>query len=115
MGTESPKTSTGLQQNIAGLLCYVVGWITGIIFLILEPNNKFVRFHAVQSIVVFGAYTIVSVVIGWIPFIGWIIDGILGLIAFILWIVLMVKASQGQMFKLPIAGNIAENQVKSMK
>lgn len=115
MGTESPKTSTGLQQNVAGLLCYVVGWITGIIFLILEPNNKFVRFHAVQSIVVFGAYTIVSVVIGWIPFIGWIIAGILGLIAFILWIVLMVKASQGQMFKLPIAGNIAENQIKSMK
>jgi uncharacterized membrane protein len=114
MGTESPKTSTGLEQNIAGLLCYVLGWVTGIIFLILEPKNKFVRFHAVQSIVVFGVYTIASAVLGWIPFIGWIIAWILGVIAFILWVILMVKAYQGQLFKLPFSGNIAENQTKSM-
>ena len=112
MGTESPKTSTGLEQNIAGLLCYVLGWVTGIIFLILEPKNKFVRFHAVQSIVVFGVYTIASAVLGWIPFIGWIIAWILGVIAFILWVILMVKAYQGQMYKLPIAGEFAEKQTK---
>jgi len=51
------STGTGLQQNVAGLLCYVLGWITGIIFLVIEKDNKFIRFHAVQSIVVFwGGY-----------------------------------------------------------
>jgi len=53
------KTSTGLQENIAGLLCYVLGWVTGIIFLFIEKENKFVRFHAVQSIVVFGVLSII--------------------------------------------------------
>jgi uncharacterized membrane protein len=109
---EANKTSTGLQQNVAGLLCYVLGWITGIIFLILEKENKFVRFHAVQSIVVFGAYTVLSLILSWIPVIGVIIGWILGVIAFILWIVLMFKAYQGQMYKLPIAGDIAAKQAK---
>jgi uncharacterized membrane protein len=108
----SNKTSTGLEQNVAGLLCYVLGWITGIIFLLLEKDNKFVRFHAIQSIIVFGAYTVISVIFRWIPIIGWIIGWVLGIAAFILWIVLMVKAYQGQMYKLPVAGDIAENQVK---
>ena len=46
------KTSTGLDENVAGLLCYILGWITGIVFLVIEPDNKFVRFHALQSIIV---------------------------------------------------------------
>ena len=106
------KTSLGMEQNVEGLLCYVVGWVTGIIFLILEKDNKFVRFHAIQSIIVFGAINIVAVIFGWIPVIGWIISSLLGVLAFILWIVLMVKAYQGQMFKLPIAGDIAEKNSK---
>jgi len=109
------KTSTGLQQNTAGLLCYVFGWVTGIIFLILEKDNKFVRFHAVQSIIVFGAFTVIWVVFSWIPFIGWIINWIAGVLAFILWIVLMFKAYKGQMYKVPVAGNIAEKQMGSEK
>ena len=55
------KTSTGLDENIAGLLCYVLGWISGIIFFLLESENKFVRFHAVQSIVTFGIITVVLI------------------------------------------------------
>jgi uncharacterized membrane protein len=109
----SPKTSTGLEQNVAGLLCYVLGWITGIIFLVLEKDNKFVRFHAVQSIVVFGAYTVLAIIFGWIPFAGWILNTILGIAAFILWVILMVKAYQGQMYKLPVSGDIAETQAKT--
>lgn len=107
------KTSTGLQQNVAGLLCYVLGWVTGIVFLLLEKDNRFVRFHAVQSIVVFGALTVVDIVLNFIPIIGWVIAWIIGVVAIILWIVLMVKAYQGQMYKLPIAGNIAEQQTKA--
>jgi uncharacterized membrane protein len=112
--TEQPgnKTSTGIQQNLEGLLCYVLGWITGIIFLVLEKENRFVRFHAVQSIFVFGAITVLEIIFRWIPVIGWIITWILGAVAFILWIILMFKAYQGEMYKLPIAGNIAEKQSK---
>lgn len=106
------KTSTGLQQNVAGLLCYVVGWITGIIFLLLEKDNQFVRFHAIQSIVVFGAFTVADIILRFIPVIGWVLAWIIGVVAFILWIILMVKAYQGQTYKLPIAGNIAEQQLK---
>jgi uncharacterized membrane protein len=113
MSDQGAKTGTGLAPNVAGLLCYVLGWVTGIIFLILEKQDKSVRFHAMQSIVVFGAYTIVALVFGWIPFIGWIISPILGVIAFILWILLMVKAYQGQQWKVPFAGNFAESLLKS--
>ena len=106
------KTSMGLEPNIAGLLCYVVGWVTGIIFLILEKENRFVRFHAMQSIVVFGTLTVVYIILGFIPFIGLVINWILSAGAFILWVVLMFKAYQGQTYKLPWAGNFAENQLK---
>jgi uncharacterized membrane protein len=108
----STKTSTGLEQNVAGLLCYVAGWISGIVFLILEKENQFVRFHAVQSIVVFGAITVVTIILSIIPIIGWIISWIIWVLAIILWIVLMLKAYQGQKYKLPVAGDIAEKNSK---
>jgi uncharacterized membrane protein len=106
--TETKKTGSGLDQNLAGALCYVLTWLTGIIFLVIEKDNKFVRFHAVQSIVVFGAITILQIILWIIPFIGWIIAILLSIVTFILWIFLMYKAYQGQTYKLPIAGNIAE-------
>ncbi|MGD0785737.1 MAG: DUF4870 domain-containing protein [Sedimentisphaerales bacterium] len=114
------KSSTGMQPNVAALLCYVLGWITGLIFFLIEKENKFVRFHAAQSLVVFGALTVLQIALG-------IFSGILvaihlyvlvpvftllypliGLVGLILWIMLMVKAFQGEMFKLPIAGDMAE-------
>ena len=106
------NTSTGLQENVASLLCYVLGWVTGIVFLIIEPNNKTIKFHALQSIIVFGAIFVVYIIIVWIPFIGWIISWILGVIALILWIVLMMKAYQGVKYKVPIAGDLAEKYAK---
>ena len=102
------KTEVGLEENIAGLLCYVLGWVSGIVFLILEPKNKFVRYHAIQSIIVFGAITIASGILGWIPFIGGFLAWALGVLAIILWIVLMVKAYQGKKYKLPVSGDMAE-------
>ena len=102
------KTSTGLQENVAGLLCYVLGWISGIVFLILEPKNKFVRYHAIQSIIVFGAITIVMAVLSPIPVVGNVFFWILWVIGIIFWVVLMVKAYQGTKFKLPISGKAAE-------
>ncbi len=108
------RTSSGIQQNVAGLLCYLLGWVTGIIFLIVDKENKFVRFHAWQSIVVFGAYMVIAIILSFIPIIGWIIGMLLGIATFILWLVLMLKAYQGKMIKLPVAGNIAENQIKKL-
>ena len=111
------KTSTGLEANVAGLLCYVLWWISGLVFILIEKENKFVRFHAMQSIVTFGAITVVSIalsILGVTPFIGIVFDvvnAIIGLIAFILWLILMVNAAQGKMYKLPWAGNIAERQI----
>jgi len=102
------KTASGLQENVAGLLCYVLGWVSGLILYLIETDNKFVRFHAVQSIIVFGFLSIVGIVFGWIPLFGWIVTSLAGLLGFVLWIVLMVKAYQGTMYKLPVAGDLAE-------
>ncbi|MFC1951928.1 DUF4870 domain-containing protein [Chloroflexota bacterium] len=104
------KTSTGLAENVAGLLCYVLGWISGLVFILLEKENKFVRFHAIQSIVVFVAIGIAEVILNWIPAIGGFLTWIVSVIGFILWIVLMVKAYQGIRFKLPWAGDFAEKR-----
>lgn len=107
------KSSTGLEPNVAGLLCYLGGWITGIIFLIIEKKSKFVRFHALQSIVTFGGLYVLWLIFRWIPIINWIVVPVISILAFILWIVLMVKAYQGQTFGLPVAGDIAKGQLTS--
>ena len=109
------KTSSGLQENVAGLLCYLLGWVTGLIFFLLEPKNKFVRFHAVQSIALSVVIIVIYVVFIFIPVIGFIIDILAWIVFLILWILLMVKAYQGQMFKLPIIGNFAEQQANNIK
>ena len=101
------KTSTGLQANVAGLLCYVLGWVSGLVFFLIEKENKFVRFHAMQSIIVFGAIT-VAYILTVIPFIGVVISFLLWILGLVLWIILMIKAYQGQQYKLPWAGNLAE-------
>lgn len=109
----SEKSSTGLEANVAGLLCYLLGWITGIIFLIIEKESKFVRFHAVQSILTFGGLTVLPLFLVWIPFLGWILMIVIPILGFILWAVLMVKAYQGETYKLPVAGDIAKSQLAS--
>ncbi len=124
------KTSLGLEDNIAGLLCYVLGWISGIYFLVKEKENKFVRFHAWQSIAIFGLITLIYVVIflilnsvsgtvRWIPGVSLVLSYIFGIFAFllglatmILWIILMAYAYQGQRYKLPWAGNFAQKRIE---
>lgn len=104
------KTSVGLDENIEGLLCYVLGWVSGIVFLIIEKKSKFVKFHALQSIITFLALFVIGMVAGWIPVFGFIISLVLWPIQIILWILLIYKAYKGEMFKLPIVGDIAEKQ-----
>jgi len=113
--TASADTSTGLSPNTAGLLCYVGVWITGIIFFVLEQKNKFVRFHAAQSIVAFGTITVAGVILGLLPVVGNAFSTIIGIIGFIVWIIMIVKASSGEWYKLPWAGDVAEKIVASSK
>jgi len=104
------KTSTGIKPNVAGLLCYLVGWITGLIFLLIEKESKFVRFHAIQSISIYVVLFVVYLIFMFIPVIGLIIDILLGIGMFVLWILLMYKAYEGEKFKLPFIGDFAEKQ-----
>ena len=108
-------TSTGLSPNTAGLLCYVTGWVSGIVFLVLEQRNKFVRFHAAQSIVAFGTLTAAGIILGLIPVVGGAFSLIIGIIGFIVWVVMIVKASSGEWYKLPWAGDVAEKIVASSR
>jgi len=107
------KTALGVDENIAGLLCYILGFITGIVFLLIEKENKFVRFHAMQSLMTFLGIFIISIIGGFIPIIGWIISILLVPISAILWILLMFKAYKGEKYKLPFIGNYAEEQIGS--
>ena len=111
------KTSLGLEENIEAVLCYLFIWISGLFFFFIEDKNKFIRFHALQSILVFLPLTILAWIFGgffgvfsygpgwyffaWISWFFWIL-------VIIMWLVLMVKAYQMIKFKLPIVGDIAE-------
>lgn len=113
--TASPS-SEGLQENVAGVLCYALGWVTGIIFLLID-KRPFVKFHAAQSIVVFGGLTIIRIALVFMHgifggILGLGLFGLLALLGFILWILLMVKAYQHEMFRLPIAADIADGIAK---
>jgi uncharacterized membrane protein len=121
------KSSTGLDENLAALLSYVFGWISGLIFFLIEKDSRLVRFHAMQSILL-GAAAIVIFVVFWIVAvvsslvvgyisgilggIVWIVmmlvGGALGLGIFVAAIISLIKAYQGQYFKLPVIGNYAE-------
>ncbi len=104
------KATFGLDENVASAACYVLTWLTGIIFLLMEKDNKTVRFHAMQSILTFLPLTIIIVIIGMIPFLG-IISLLLWLAMLILWIVLIIKTFQGEKFLVPVAGEMAEKQI----
>jgi uncharacterized membrane protein len=108
-----------MAENVAGLLCYVLGWITGLIFYFVD-KRPYVRFHAAQSIVVFGGLHVIYFVVGafvgfslfssgWTGFsMAWALYGVLDLVGFVLWILLMIKAYQGERFRVPVAADLAD-------
>ncbi len=119
----------GMTENTAAALSYVLGWITGIIFFVID-KRPYVRFHAAQSMVTFGALHIIRIVLAMIFGVGFLFGGyhhhmgpggwgalglgvgllsIFSLLTFVLWLVCIVKAASGSRFALPIAGPIAEN------
>ena len=106
--TGKKPTMSGLDENIAGLLCYLFSIIGGIVFLIIEKENKFIRFHAMQAIFTFIVVVGLSLVLNIIPLIGFIVSLLMTPLIFILSIFLMYQAYQGKMYKLPYIGDLAE-------
>jgi uncharacterized membrane protein len=104
-------TPTKKEGNTKALLTYVAGWITGLVFLLTEKEDKFVRFHAAQSVVVFGALMILS----FVPILGALLSIVLFPVTLILWIVLMIKAYQNEKFMLPVVGEWAQQLEKKIK
>jgi uncharacterized membrane protein len=108
-------TQSGLSENVAGLLCYLLGWITGLIFYLID-KRPFVRFHAAQSIVVFGGLTVIRIVLAMLFVSGGVAGFSMGmgllwivsLVGVVLWILLMVKAYQGEKYRVPLAADLAD-------
>ena len=109
------STQSGLSENVAGLLCYLLGWVTGLIFF-LTDKRPFVRFHAAQSIVIFGGLMIIRIVLmmlfvssGLAGFsMGMGLAWLVSVVGFVLWILLMIKAYQGEKFRIPVAADLAD-------
>lgn len=124
---QTTKSSTGLDENVAALLSYVFGWISGLIFFLIEKDSRLVRFHGMQSLLFNILVAIVAIVLWVIAFVVLIVStqlpGIVGSLVSLLitliwivfsvgiliaWVLCLVKAYQSQYFKLPIIGNLAE-------
>ena len=101
------KTKIGLDENIVAALSYVGFWITGIIFLLIEPDNKFVRFHAMQSLLIFLPLSLLIFLVGWVPVVGWIIADLLGFGALFLILIFAIIAYRGVLLKVPGVGTYA--------
>jgi uncharacterized membrane protein len=124
------KSSTGLDENIAALLAYIFGWVSGLIFFLIEKDSKLVRFHAMQSILFNVGVGVLCIVLWIITFVLVLIASqlagalgtLVGLLATLFWVVVLgglliawilclVRAYQGKFFKLPFIGDLAEKIV----
>jgi uncharacterized membrane protein len=119
VGDSSGSTSMRSESGVAGLLCYVLFWLSGLLFLLFERHNRFVRFHALQSLIFFGGINVLSIalitIISENPpfFLGFAIFFyvILNIVALVGWILAMVNASKGRYYKLPIVGDFVERYI----
>ena len=118
------QSSTGLDPKLAGLLCYILGIITGLIFFLIEKSNDVVRFHAAQSILFSGSMIILWIILTILQFvilsislslgsIFSLLTMLLGLAVFVLWVVLLIKGYSGKKWKLPVIGDMAERMASS--
>jgi uncharacterized membrane protein len=104
------RSSTGLEIRIAAMLCYALGFITGLIFLAIEKDSRFVKFHALQSTLLFASLFIMNVVLSFIPLIGWFFNMLLVPAMLVCWIGCMLLALQERKFLVPIVGPIADRE-----
>ena len=111
MASHTEKTSTGFDANVAAALSYLVGFVTGIIFLLVEKENRFVRFHAMQSTLLFAGIVAIDILLQIVPILGALVVIFVVIpLSAILWLLLMFKAYQGEEFKLPLVGQMAADR-----
>lgn len=108
---EKEKSSTGLDENVAGFFCYLFIFFTGIVFLVVEKKSSFVKFHAMQSTITFLGLFVIMGVLSFIPIVNLLIVPI-WIFSLIVWLILMIKALQGKRYSLPIAGKMSEEKGK---
>ena len=108
-------SSSDQNRNLVAAMAYLLFFVTGIVILMVEQEDKFVRFHAMQSTILFGGIFIANMALGFVPILGWIAGLLISIGSFVLWIVLMWKAFQGETYKVPYVGEIAEKQLAKMK
>ena len=106
-GPELGKTSTGVQPHILAGLAYAAGFVSGLIVWLVEKDNRFVRFHALQSIVLALAWTALGLVLQFLPVIGEPLGILVNIGGCVLWIMAVVRAFQGDWYRLPLIGDFA--------
>jgi uncharacterized membrane protein len=117
--TESHPGTTGLDSRLAGVLCYSVWWVTGALFLLIERQDRTVRFHAAQSVVLFGAVSLLLVAFGGATALALILSGqvfqmlrvagdLLWAAAAVLWLVLVLRAGRGDVWRVPLVAALAD-------
>jgi len=112
MPLHTERTSAGVDANVAAALSYLVGFVTGIIFLLVEKDNKFVRFHAMQSTLVFLGIVAIDILLQLVPILGALIVVFIVIpVSAVLWLLLMFKAYQGEEFKLPLVRQMAADRI----
>jgi len=109
---DAMRSSTGLEVNIAGLLCYLIPFLSGLLFLLLEKNSRFVKFHAMQAVLTFGTLFAAYYIADLIPLIDGLIRFLIRVSGFVLWILLMVKAYGKEWYRLPFVGEMAEKHIQ---
>lgn len=110
-GRGSRKTSLGLEENVEGALAYLLFFLSGIALFILEEDSRFVRFHALQSIIIFlPLFVMFWILLLLVP----VLRILISLVAVVAWLVGMLKAYQGELFKFPVVGDIAEKELRKM-
>lgn len=105
------NSSLGMAENVAALLAIIFSPISSIIVLVLEKESKFVKFHAIQAIALSVVILLANFILGLIPILGWIVLIFVNLGVFVLWIILLIKAYQGEWFEIPLVGNFSMDQV----
>lgn len=101
------------SRNLVAALSYLLGFVTGIVILFVEKDDKFIRFHAMQSTVIFGSLFVINFTINLLfGFVSGFLSGIISVFTLIVWLVSMIKAYQGELFKWPVVGDFSEKQVR---
>ena len=106
------RSSLNISENVAALIAYLFGWLSGLIIFLVEKESRFVRFHALQSLIFFGAMSLIIGILGRVPVIGWVFASAGGILSFGFWIIGMIKAYRGELYRFPIVGDFAAGQIK---